>query len=261
MAERANLFIIHSWDDAYWCHRLEELLRASDPDLAHYSLPPHRAIDGTHEQVRDSIIHRIRVATAVVVLNTPGLHKRLWADLEMSTAVAMGKRIVVVQPPGAFRRPIPAVLDGQVYRFATWRSDVVGRAIRGEYPHDDRVFELAEVADRRMLVGLLSAGVIGASFVVVVRTAAALQAFQRDLAERGVAVRLTDDLGTVLKWAAGSAVVAGLIGALTGDRKTAAWLTAAGFAVGTAVGIRRVYRIRVVGRSEVRVLAVEHCAN
>lgn len=46
MPQRANVFAIHSWDDAEHCRRMETLLRASDPDLAHYTVSPERPILG-----------------------------------------------------------------------------------------------------------------------------------------------------------------------------------------------------------------------
>jgi hypothetical protein len=51
MLERANVFAIHSWDTADDCRHMEDLLRASDPTLAHYTVPPERALTGTTEPV------------------------------------------------------------------------------------------------------------------------------------------------------------------------------------------------------------------
>lgn len=259
MADRANVFAIHSWDNADDCRRMEELLRASDPELAHYSLPPERALTGTLEEVAASIRSRIEFATAVVVLNSPGLHRRGYSDFEMRTAVSLGKRIVVVQPYGEFQQPVPAVLDGQVYRYATWRGDVVGRAIRGEYPHDGRVFDLAEVADRRHVVGVLAAGVAAVSLVVVVNVAASFLSLQRELVGAGVAVRWTgEDTANVLGHAAGGALIlGGLAALLTGDAKTALLAAGAGGAIGASVAVHRAYKARLIGTSHVRVLAVE----
>ncbi|MDC0681552.1 hypothetical protein [Sorangium atrum] len=96
MHGRANVFAIHSWDDADALRRMEGLLRVADPSLAHYSVLPERALQGTSEEVERNITHRIAVATAVVVMNTPGLHQRETATFEMETAVRMGKRIIVV---------------------------------------------------------------------------------------------------------------------------------------------------------------------
>ncbi len=258
MADRANVFTIHSWDNADDCRRMEELLRECDPDLAHYSLPPERAVPGTTEEVAASIRSRIEFATAVVVLNTPGLHNRATSDFEMRTAVNLGKRIVVVQPHGEFQQPVPAVLDGQVYRYATWRSDVVGRAIRGEYPQDGRVFDLAEVADRRDVVGILAGGVAAVSIAVIVNTAGSLQNLQRELGAAGIDVRWNAKdtsklLGHVVT---GALIVGGIAAAFTGDFKTALYAAGAGGAAGAAIAVHRAYEARLIGASRVRVLAI-----
>jgi hypothetical protein len=256
--ERANVFAIHSWDDADACRRMEELLRGADPGLAHYSVPPERALQGTAKEVEQSITKRIDVATAVIVMNSPGLHKRTTATFEMELAVRKGKRIVVVQPYGDFRQPIPQVLDGHVYRFAAWRSDVVGQAIRGEYPQDGRVFDLAEVADRRRLVGILALGVAAVSFVVTARAAGAFQALQRDLAARGVELRWDDNATQkVIEHALWGAGIGLLLGALSGDEKTALYAAAGGAAIGAALGVHRVYKAHLLGTTDVCVLTIE----
>jgi hypothetical protein len=254
MSDRANVFSIHSWDDADLCLRMEDLLRESDPGLAHYSVPPERAIIGTSAEIAASIESRIQVATAIVVVNTPGLHNRDTAGAEMRAAVARGKRIVVVQPPGDFRRPIPAVLDGHVYRVATWRSDVVGRAIRGEYPYDRRIFDIAEVADRRRIVGVLAAGVAAVSLMVVIKHLAALRTLERELADAGVDARWSGtDTNRVVGHALGGALfLGGLAAMFSGDPKTVLLAGLAGAGIGTAVGMKRTYDARIVGASELR---------
>lgn len=258
MIDRANVFVIHSWDDAEDCRRLEELLRASDPALAHYTLPPERAVPGGPAEVAASIESRIEFATAVVVLNTPGLHRRPASDFEMRRSVDRGKRIVVVQPHGNFQQPVPAVLDGHVYRFATWRGDVVGRAIRGEYPYDGRVFDLAEIADRRRIVGVLAAGIAATSLLLVVDTLGSLQSLKRELAAAGIEMHWTgEDTGRVVRHAMGGALISVVLGLLTGDVKTALLVAGAGGAIGAVIGIRRTYRARLLGTSHVQVLAVE----
>jgi hypothetical protein len=258
MDRRANVFAIHSWEDADACRRMEELLRASDPALAHYSVLPERALAGTPKEVAESITTRIGFATAVVVMNTPQLHRRATATFEMETAVRLGKRIVVVQPPGEFQQPVPQMLDGHVYRYATWRSDVVGRAIRGEYPQDGRVFDIAEVADRRALVGILAAGVGVVSFAVLTRVASGFLALKRDLAAEGIELRWENEhTEVVLGYALCGAAIAGLFGALSGDEKAALFAAGAGAAIGAVVGAHRVYKACLLGSAHLRVLAVE----
>lgn len=258
MDKRCNVFAIHAWDDSHSCRRLEQLLRTSHPDLAHYTVLPERALDGSEEQVLRSIESRISFATAVVVVNVPGLHRRPTATFEMETAVRLGKRIVVVQPRGDFRLPVPEELDGHVYRFAPWRSNVVGRAIRGEYPHDGRIFDLAEVADRRTLAGTLAAGVSAVSFLVVGATVQEILSFRRELAAQGIALGWnSNDRLLVAQPVVQGALLGALFGALSGDAKTTLYAACAGAAIGSAVGVHRLYKAQLLGSESVRVLSIE----
>ncbi|MCA9642132.1 MAG: hypothetical protein KC492_15605, partial [Myxococcales bacterium] len=128
MKRRANVFAIHPYTDAPRARRLESLLREADPALAHYTVLPERALPGSRAEVLQGIDNRLRFSTAVVVVNAPGLHVRETSTYEMIRAVEMDKRIVVVQPHQDFHLPVPAVLDGHVYRHVGWRVDAVGRA-------------------------------------------------------------------------------------------------------------------------------------
>lgn len=255
---RQNVFAIHSWEDAERCRRMESLLRATHQNMAHYTILPERALSGTPDQVAEDIVGRIGFATSVVVINTPGLHRRATARLEMQAAVRMRKRIVVVQPHGSFEQPIPADLNNRIYRVAPWRSDVVGRAIRGEYPQDGRVFDVAELADRRALVGILSAGVVFASFAVIVHDLMQLRRLRQDLSRVGVNLEWD---GNIASAAGASAWLGGAIGAclglLSGDRQTALLLAGAGALVGAASAAHHVYKARLLGAQQLRILTVE----
>lgn len=258
MDKRCNVFAIHAWEDAHSCRRLEQLLRMSHPDLAHYTVLPERALEGSEEEVLSSIESRINFATAVVVVNVQGLHRRPTATFEMETAVRLGKRIVVVQPSGDFRLPVPEELDGHVYRFAPWRSDVVGRAIRGEYPHDGRVFDLAEAADRRALAGTLAVGVSAMSFLLAAATIKKILLFKRELAVQGITLRWnSNDTQLIAKPMVQGALLGALLGALSGDPKTTLYAACAGAAVGSAVGVHRLYNAQLLGSGHIRVLSIE----
>jgi hypothetical protein len=259
MSDRANVFAIHSWAEPEICYRFERLLRETDPGLAHYSVPPDRAIDAPEGEVIESLRHRIAFATSVVVLNTPGLHKRPWSNLEMRIAVEMQKRIVVVQPPENFYHPIPSVVDGNLYRVAPFRADVLGRAIRGEYPQDERVFDLAEAADRRSVVGVISAAVATMSLAVLVESMTSFSELQRDVRNAGLDLRWqATDTSAVVTHAIGGAVLAGgLAVLLTGDSR-AGWIAAAGGALaGGALGAQKVYHAALLGTSQLRILTLD----
>lgn len=243
-SDRANVFIVHSWEEPEAHRRMVELLSNQTTGLAHYSIPAWRPLEGPRDEVAASIRMRIQMATAVVVLNTPGLHKRDWSRFEMETAAAMGKRIVVVQPHHEYDLPIPGALRDKVYYLAPWRGDVVGRAIRGEYPPGQPVYDIAEVADRRRLVGYLAAAVTAVSVYVVGTTAIALDTLRRDMAAQGMELRL-DAVGTVAGFALIGAGVGLFLGALSGDEETMLCAAGAGAAAGAAVGIRRVYTAKL----------------
>ena len=236
---------------------MEELLRESDPSLAHYTVPPERALGGTPEEVLESIVNRITTATAVLVVNTPGLHTKPTAKFEMNTSVDFGKRIVVVQPPGQLDLAIPEALDGHVYRYAPWRSDVVGKAIRGEYPRDDRIFDLAEVADRREIVAILAMGVAACSFLVFADAISGLHALNRELAAAGVRMDWSwQDTGDVVGGFVLGSLVLGAIGLLSGDALIAGMAAIAGGLGGAAFATHSVYRAKLHGTRRLQVLSI-----
>lgn len=257
MSNRKNLFVIHSWAEPEAYARAMELLQARESSIADYSIPPWKAIENPSD-VEASIRSRITTASTVVVLNTPGLHKRTVSSLEMEIAASMDKRIVVLQPHGNFWQPIPQALDGRVYRVAAWRGDVLGRAIRGEYPHDGRIFDIAEQCERRQVVQCLAAGVGGLSLALLLREVSAYRKLTQALAAEGI--RLDEDkvaAREIAKDALLGALVAGAFTALlTDDSESALWAAAAGGVVGAAVGATRTYKAALHGTSSLRVLAL-----
>lgn len=257
--ERHNLFVVHSWDEAGTYTRMNELLAGHDAGVANYSVPPWKAVPGPDDVVLASIDRRIQTASAVVVLNTPGLHRRPTSGYEMHRSVEMGKRIVVLQPHGAFDQSIPQVLDGNIYRVSSWRGDVLGRAIRGEYPYDGRVFDVAEVVDRRELVGGIAALVGIGSFLVIGATLSRRKELADELAAIGIRLDWTgSEVASVAGPALGGALVAGVLTALvTRDAKSAAMAAMAGGAAGAAYGLVGVYRSRLLGTQRLQVLTLE----
>lgn len=258
MTQRHNVFVVHSWEEWPTYHRMMELLSAREAGIADYSVPPWKAVDGSDDEVIARINSRISTATAIVVLNTPGLHHRAWSSYEMQASVRMNKRIVVLQPHDNFWRPIPSLLDDHLYRVAPWRSDVLGKAIRGEYPQDGRVFDIAEQAERRSLVQVLAVGVGTVSLALLVKTVVALRDLQNDLAQEGVRLEWNDRAAgqVALHALAGAALIGGLTALITDDARASLVMAAAGGLAGAAVGARRVYMAAVNGTSSLRVLTV-----
>jgi hypothetical protein len=258
MIPRNNIFVIHSWEESPTYHRMMELLSAREAGVADYSLPPWKAVEGPDDEVIASIDSRISTATAVVVLNTPGIHHRPWSSYEMQTAVRMNKRIVVLQPHEGFWRPIPSILDDHLYRVAPWRSDVLGKAIRGDYPQDGRIFDIAEQAERRALTQLLAVGVGTVSIALLVTTVLELRDLQNDLAGAGIHVEWNDHATgrTALHALTGAALIGGLTALITEDAKAAVIMAVAGGLAGAAFGTHRMYKARLNGMSSLRVLTV-----
>lgn len=256
---RSNVFVIHSWEEADAYARMKELLAARESGLADFSVPPWKALPGPDDEIAASIDNRIQRASAVVVLNTPQLHHREWSSYEMTRAVEMNKRIVVLQPHGEFEQSIPQVLDGNVYRVAPWRSDVLGRAIRGEYPQDGRVFDISEVLERRELVKL-AAGTVGfVSLLVAVKTAAEMKRLTEELAKNGMQLAWTNaEIAQVAipALAVGFATMT-LTALFTRDAKSALMAGVAGATAGATYGLLNVHRARVLGTKQLRVLTVE----
>jgi hypothetical protein len=259
MAGRSNIFVVHSWDEADSYARMSGMLAERVAGLADYSLPPWKPAPGPEDLVKSSIQSRIGFATAVVVLNTPGLHDREMSRFEMQKAVDQEKRIIVLQPHGDFWRPIPEVLHGHVYRVSSWRSDSLGRAIRGEYPHDRRVFDISEAAERRAVVQMLAAGVGALSLVLLYRSVTSFSALTAELRASGVDLRWSaENTREVATYAVGGALVAGgLVGLLTRDWKAAAAAAVAGGLGGAAYAATRVYRAAIAGSEPYCVLAVD----
>jgi hypothetical protein len=259
MPTRRNLFLIHAWDDADTYSDAVALLKARDAELADYSVPPWKEIEGSDAAIERGIRSRIRSANAVVVVNSDGLHRREWSGREMAIAVELDKPIVVLQPRDNFWLPIPQALDGNIYRVSSWRGDALGRAVRGEAPHDSRVFDIAELRDRLDIVKTLAAGVVCASLVVIGVSVNACEQLSRELAAQGVRIEWTEgDAATVKRFAFGGAIVGGIAAALYTRSLSGAVLgAAAGGLAGAALGTTLVYRAAVHGTRDLRVVTIE----
>lgn len=146
MATRNNIFMVHSWNNSDNHEQATSLLFAKESGLSDYSIPSWKSIGRSEERVKESIRETISWASAVIVLNTTGLHKRTFSMFEMHAA-ELSKRIIVLQLHGNFQQQIAAALNGFVHSVVPWRIDVLGRAIRCEYPYEDRAFHIAEKAD------------------------------------------------------------------------------------------------------------------
>jgi hypothetical protein len=255
---RKNLFVIHSWDAADVYHRMKELLQQQESGLADYSVPPWKAIDGHEHDVEENIRHRISVASAVIVLNTPGLHRRPFSSFEMQVAVEQDKRLIVLQPHGRYEQPIPQALEGSIYYVSPWRSDVLGRAIKGEYAYQGKVFDIAERAERREVVQIIAGGVAFASIMVLVHDLVGLRSLQQELNDQGVRLQWTTDatLNVAGHALVGAAFTMLLTALLTEDAEATLWAGAAGALAGGTLATARIYRATLHGAAEQRALTL-----
>jgi hypothetical protein len=213
---------------------------------------------GSQDVIR-AVQQRIEAAKAVVVLNTPKLRSNRWARYEMDCARELGKRIVVLQPEGAFAQPIPPGLHGAAFHVSSWRSDVLARAVRGARPYAGRVFDLRQPDERRALAAIVASLDAVGSVNVTGASTATLAALAEHLAEWGVGLRWSEwgasgALGPALLGAGAAGLLAAFMGA---DSKTVGTAAVLGAAIGATVPYARVFRARLVGPPSLQVLTLE----
>lgn len=258
MQERRNLFLIHGWAHADIYAEAVALLKERDSGLADYSVPPWKALQGTSVEVERQIRTRMRLASAVIVVNDDRLHRREWSRREMAIAVELDKPIIVLQPRDNFRQSIPQVLDGSIYRVSSWRGDALGRAVRGEAPQEDRVFDIAELRDRREIVQLLAPGLACMSLMVIGWSLAAWQQLVLEASRSGIRIEWTaENTAAVRRLGVGGAVLGAAVAALaTRDPYTALLGAIAVGLAGAAVGTAIVYRAALDDTSNPRVITL-----
>ena len=259
MTDRKNIFTIHSWDNSEAFERMRTLVSDREAGLADYSVPFYRPLDGDTREVAEQLIERIRRASVVIVHNTRDLHKRATSKFEVIAAKSMNKRVIVVQPYRDFDAPISEDLAQCAERIVPWNSAVVGKAIRGELKDNGRVFDIAEVADRRRLIRLAATAVGGLSLTLLVRDLKHLRKLQREFVDSGL-VRSWD--GIDYPQLIGKAILGGglayLIGlAVTKDAKSANAIGLAGAMLAGTVELRRQYHVAVSGEDGVRTITLD----
>ncbi|MCB9729127.1 MAG: TIR domain-containing protein [Deltaproteobacteria bacterium] len=257
---RCNIFVVHSWHDGDLYDRMLDLLRAREAGLADYSVPAHRPLEGTDTEIEASIVQRMRTATAVVVLNSPGLGNSAWCDFELCAAVEMSKRVVVLQPHATPDAPAPRRLRESDPAVVPWRSDSLGRAIRGEWAPRPRVHDLAERADRAAIVKAVSSAAASLSILVLYRDARELDALRADFASLGYQLVWTAGARREVARSAGlGALIGAALGALlgSGGRHTLVGAAAGGLA-GLARGHSRVVEATLSGRDGEVSLTLRH---
>lgn len=245
---RLQLYVSHSFDHAEKHERLVELVRDTGLPVADFSVPVTRQISGGPDEVHAALFEQIRRSNRVLVLVTDGIHRSPYVDFEVAAAKELGKPIIGVYPNGANTAPIPAFLDGAYYRMVGWRGDSLAKALEGEYPPDRRVFELAEIAERRRLLTVVCGATGAISLLVAGATALNFARLRREAAARGI--RLVDEGAPAILQSTGMPTLLGALvgclvfGAFVGTPDAVRTGALLGGVVGLGIGIRKYYSVR-----------------
>lgn len=244
-----NLYISHSFEHSEKYDRMVEFIRDEELPAVNFSVPVGRQLPGDLTEIQRGIAERIRWCNRVLVLVTDNAHKSPCMDYEMRVAAALGKTIIGVYPHGENEGPIPSVLADTHCRMVGWRRGSLAKAIQGEYPLERRVFDIAEVEERRELITKVGVVVAATTFVVAGLTAVRLGLLLGELKERGITV--VRDEGPGFMETAGPATLLGMAGGivlsvlLTGDGKSIGKGALIGGAIGLAVATTRYLHVRV----------------
>lgn len=247
---KIHLYISHSFDHAEKYERILEFVRGEGVPLADFSVPVWKQIEGDRDAVLAAIAERIRRSNRVLVLLTDEAHKSPYIEFEVEVARELGKPIIGVYPHGRNEGSIPGFVAEGFYKNVGWTRGSIAKALRLEYPPETRVFDIAEVEERRELV--TNIGIAAGVFTAILAgfTAARYHNLRNELARRGITI--VDDSGPgLLETAAQPTVVGALIGtaamgAMFGTKKAMLAGAAIGGGIGAAVGVDRYYRARVV---------------
>lgn len=193
------------------------------------SVPAWDPLDARGRGLAAALDERIRWSSVVIVLVTESLHNAAWTEFEIDTARKYGKPIIAVYPNGEFGSPMPRTLNDGLYRAIGWRGNALEKAIRGEYPPDARIFDIAEDVERREGVRLAVGAAAGAVLLFAGATQAHVAELKSELLAAGLPVPSLSRADYVVPWALGGGVAGLLLDALLGGR-------GAGLLVGTLAG-------------------------
>jgi len=232
-------FISHSFSVATHSY-LGVLEMAERQGLAfiNKSVPAWNPLDAQGRELAEALDNRIRWSSVVIVLVTEDLHRGAWVRFEIETARKYGKPIVAVYPNGEFGSPMPRALSESMYRAIGWRGNALEKAIRGEYPPDARIFDIAEDVDRRSAVRWTLAASAGAVLLLAGATQAHVAQLREDLHASGISVPSLPRSDYVVPWTIGGALAGLALDALLGGRGAGLLIgTLAGGAMGAGAGL------------------------
>lgn len=247
-----SAFISHAFSAVPEYVRVLELLENEGVAFVNRSVPAWDPLDAQGTALLQQLEHRIARSDRVIVLATSNLHHRPIVEFEIQAARAHGKQIVGVYPNGQSGAPIPRSLDDGLYRMVGWRGTALAKAIRGEYPPDRRVFDIAEEVEQRRAAALVIGGVAGLTLLLAGAEHSTLLALKAKLRAGGVDLRVLDGTpgDTALAHIAPKALIGAVFGALGaavfgGSRQYLIGGAALGASLGAGVGWRSYLRAEV----------------
>lgn len=218
LSPRPRVFISHSFSQAPVYLRLLETLEREGFELYNHSIPAWAPLDATESDLEAQISDRIRRCSRIVVLVHERLHESVWVNFEIETAVALGKEVIAVRKHGELHDPLPRAVVDAGARVVSLRGSSLVKAVRGDYPPESRVWDIAEERDRDWLVAKVVAGAVGASFFLLGTAEYWMPRLRDALAARGVEIRQSDGEAepSATAWTVGGGLLGLLVGALAG---------------------------------------------
>lgn len=129
-----NIFISHIHEDDSKLQDLKQLLSSRGYDIRDGSINSDKPNNATSEPyIKSEILApRIRWASAVLVLISPGTHESTWVNWEIEYAVSQGKCVVGVWDHGAADCDVPDSLEKYASAVVGWQADRIIAALEGQ---------------------------------------------------------------------------------------------------------------------------------
>jgi hypothetical protein len=229
--QKPSAFVSYRFRRAHEYSGLLEMFERQGVAFVNRSVDPWDPVPLPPQELVESLDVRIRMSTHVIVLVTDDLAKSPCCKLEIETARRYRKPIIAIYPNGEFGAAIPRVLEGGIDRAIGWRGNALERAVRGEYPPEARVFEIAEDVARRKGLALLAGAASVLSVFFAIRLERDLQLLRDELRRSGF-VCPESESHSLAPWVATGALGGLALGTLLGARgpELLSWLGIGGIA-------------------------------
>lgn len=138
--QRKNIFISHIHENDHRLDPLKDLLSTSGMEVRDGSINSDKPNDASSENyIKYGILApRIKWASVLVVLITPGTKDSEWVQWEIEHAASQGKRIVGVWDHGEAECDMPEALDRYADAIVGWQGERVKDAIEGQINNHER---------------------------------------------------------------------------------------------------------------------------